>query len=49
MLAFLEDWSLVTERLYDQVPFPKIKVRNPYKDWALALQQMREFLGLTGN
>jgi len=46
MLAFLEEWTQVTERLYDQLPFPKIKIRNPHKNWTLAAQQMREFLGL---
>jgi DNA polymerase III delta prime subunit len=46
MLAFLEEWAQVTEQLYDQVPFPKIRIANPYRDWALAMQQMRRFLGL---
>jgi DNA polymerase III delta prime subunit len=49
ILAFLEEWTLVTERLYNQLPFPKIQVQNPYKDWTLAMRQMRGFLGLTGN
>jgi DNA polymerase III delta prime subunit len=46
MLALLEKWALVTERLYDQVTFPKIKIRNPHQDWGLAMRQMRGFLGL---
>ncbi len=46
MLALLEDWTLVAERLYERVPFPKIKVRNPYQDWDLALTHMRRFLKL---
>ena len=46
MFAFLEEWALVTEELYDRVMFPKIKIRNPYQDWTLAMQQMRSFLGL---
>ena len=45
-LAFLEEWGLVTEKLYDRLTFPKIKIRNPHKDWTLAMQQMRGFLGL---
>ena len=46
MLAFLEEWVLVTERLYARVTFPKIRIGNPHEDWTLAMQQMRGFLGL---
>lgn len=45
-IKLLEEWALVAERLYDRVPFPKIKIRNPHADWDLAMQQMREFLDL---
>jgi thymidylate kinase len=44
--AFLEEWALVTEKLYDQLAFPKIKIRNPHQDWTSAMRQMRGFLGL---
>lgn len=47
MLAFLEDWARVTQGLYDRLPFPKIKIKNPYTDWTLAMQQMRSFLSLS--
>lgn len=47
MMNFLEEWTSVAETLYDRVAFPKIKVRNPHDDWALAAQQMRDFLELT--
>jgi thymidylate kinase len=46
MFAMLEDWSQVAARLYERVPFPKIKIRNPQEDWTLAMQQMRAFLDL---
>ena len=46
MIALLEDWALVAERLYERVPFPKIKIRNPYRDWELALARACRFLGL---
>jgi thymidylate kinase len=46
MLAFLEDWARVADQLYGKLPFPKIKIRNPQQDWALAMQQIRSFLGL---
>jgi energy-coupling factor transporter ATP-binding protein EcfA2 len=46
MIAFLEEWSLVTKMLYDRVTFPKIIIRNPHQDWPSAMQQMRDFLGL---
>ncbi|MBN2048680.1 MAG: hypothetical protein JW750_12615 [Anaerolineaceae bacterium] len=43
---FLEEWKQVTERLYEQLPFQKTRVRNPYLDWNAAADQMRKFLGL---
>lgn len=46
MIALLEDWAVVAERLYERVPFPKIKIRNPYQDWERALAQARRFLEL---
>lgn len=46
MLTLLEEWAGVTEQLYDRLPFPKLKIYNPHHDWALAMQQMRGFLGL---
>jgi thymidylate kinase len=46
MVAFFEEWAAVAERLYDALPFPKIKIRNPHHNWPLAMQQMRGFLGL---
>ncbi len=48
MEALLEEWALVAERLYAQVPFPKIKVANPHLDWGQSMRQMRGFLGLGG-
>jgi DNA polymerase III delta prime subunit len=46
MIALLEDWALVAERLYERVPFPKVKIRNPYQDWDSALAQVCRFLNL---
>jgi hypothetical protein len=46
MIAVLVEWAQIAEGLYDQVTFPKIKIRNPHQYWALAMQQMRGFLGL---
>ncbi len=42
----IETKLVLVERLYAQLPFAKIKVRNPYQDWAAAMRQMRDFLGL---
>jgi hypothetical protein len=44
--AFLEEWAQVSQQLYDQLPFPKITIRNPYRNWLAAMQHMRKFLGL---
>jgi DNA polymerase III delta prime subunit len=46
MIALLEDWALVADRLYERVPFPKIKIRNPYQDWDAVMAQVRSFLEL---
>ncbi len=46
LIALLEEWAQVAAGLYDQLPFPKIKIRNPHQHWPLAMQQMRGFIGL---
>jgi thymidylate kinase len=48
MLALWEEWAQVSDELYARLPFPKIKIRNPQDDWAKAMKQMRDFLGLDG-
>jgi adenylate kinase family enzyme len=45
-LALFEAWVGVTEQLYERLPFPKIKIRNPHHDWAAAMREMNAFLGL---
>lgn len=46
-LAFLEEWAGICEQLYQQLPFGKIKVNNPYLDWAETSRQVDAFLDLT--
>ena len=46
MPALLEEWSQVSTELFERVPFPKIKIRNPHTDWPAAMAQMRDFLDL---
>ena len=46
LLAFLEEWAVVAENLYENLPFPKIQIVNPQQDWRKAMGQMRQFLGL---
>jgi DNA polymerase III delta prime subunit len=46
MVTLLEEWATVAARLYAQVPFPKINLRNPYQDWDAAMAQARRFLEL---
>jgi DNA polymerase III delta prime subunit len=46
MLAFLDEWALITNDLYDRLAFPKIEIRNPYKDWSAAMRHIRGFLDL---
>lgn len=46
LVAFFEEWAAVAARLYDGLPFTKIKIRNPQQNWPLAMGQMRAFLGL---
>ena len=44
--TFFSEWVWVAERLYDQFPFPKTKIRNPHSDWGLAYQKIKAFLEL---
>jgi predicted acetyltransferase len=44
LVAFLEDWARVADRLYEQLPFPKAKIRNPHQDWDEAMRQIRKFM-----
>jgi DNA polymerase III delta prime subunit len=46
MIALLEDWALVAERLYERVPFPKLKIRNPHQDWNSVIAHVGRFLEL---
>jgi energy-coupling factor transporter ATP-binding protein EcfA2 len=46
MISLLEDWAVVADRLYERVPFPKIKIHNPYQDWDAVMAQVRSFLEL---
>ena len=45
-LQFMADWATVAEALYDQTPFPKVKLRNPHHDWSLAMADIQTFLEL---
>ena len=47
LIAFLEDWTRITGKLYASVNFPKIKIKNPHRDWAAAMQQIHAFLDLS--
>ena len=46
MLVLWEEWAQVSRELYAGLPFPKVMIRNPHEDWAKAMHQMRNFLGL---
>jgi energy-coupling factor transporter ATP-binding protein EcfA2 len=45
-LSFLEEWALISQQLYDRLPFPKLTVQNPNRAWPVAMQHMRQFLRL---
>ena len=47
MVAFLEEWAAIAHRLYAELPFPKVKIRNPHENWPRSMQQMRDFVGLS--
>jgi DNA polymerase III delta prime subunit len=44
MLKFLDEWACVVEKLYDNLPFPKMKILNPHQDWNRTMQHIRVFL-----
>jgi hypothetical protein len=47
-VTLLEEWMDVSEQLYAQLPFPKLKINNPQQNWAASMRQMRDFLELPG-
>jgi thymidylate kinase len=47
LVAFLEDWATIAEQLYAELPFPKLKIRNPHTNWPAAMRQIGQFLALS--
>jgi hypothetical protein len=43
-VQFFEEWQQVSECLYNDWPFQKIKILNPHEDWVKAYEQMSAFL-----
>jgi DNA polymerase III delta prime subunit len=45
-IALLEEWASVSEKLYAQIPFPKLQIHDPGQDWPAAMRQILHFLEL---
>ncbi len=43
-VQFFREWQLVADQLYDDWPYSKIKVENPYADWGGAYRQIYRFM-----
>jgi thymidylate kinase len=48
VIAFFEEWAAIADGLYEELPFRKIKIRDPRADWDLALRRIRAFLEMDG-
>jgi thymidylate kinase len=46
LYQFAEAWSSLAERLYQDIPFPKISVENPHTNWEVTMGHIRTFVGL---
>lgn len=45
-IGLLDEWASVSEKLYAQIPFPKLQIRNPGQNWAATMRQINHFLEL---
>ena len=46
IVRFFSEWTAISDRLYDEVPFRKIKIVNPQSDWENAMGRIYDFLKL---
>jgi thymidylate kinase len=45
-VRFFNEWASIADRLYEEVPFRKIKVLNPQANWETTLHRIKDFLSL---
>jgi hypothetical protein len=43
-VKFFQEWQLVVEELFNDWPYRKTKIINPHDDWAIAYQEIYQFL-----
>jgi len=43
---FFNEWASIADRLYERLPFRKIKIRDPQVDWEHTLSSIRKFLDI---
>jgi thymidylate kinase len=48
-MSFFEEWHTVAERLFNDWPYPRIKVLDPHSDWAGAHEKINSFLQVDYN
>jgi hypothetical protein len=44
MVKFFNEWTSVVNRLYEELPFRKTKIKNPNADWDMNISKIRNFL-----
>ncbi len=45
-IALLDEWAGISETLYAQIPFQKLQIHDPARDWPAAMRQILRFLEL---
>ena len=43
-VGFCGEWILVAEKLFEDWPYRKARIENPYEDWGRAYREMQRFL-----
>ena len=46
VIRFFTEWAKISEKLFREVPFQKIKVIDPQVNWKTSMDKIEEFLGV---
>jgi hypothetical protein len=46
IVRFFTEWASISDKLYEEVPFRKIKIVNPQANWETAMCRIHDFLKL---
>ena len=49
MARFFDEWAAITDRLFIEFPFGKIKIKDPQMDWERTMDLISDFIGINGD